>query len=37
LHEPISNSLLIAVALVAIGIYLVNRPAPVKVATAGKD
>lgn len=30
LNEPISSALLLAVALVATGIYLVNRPAPVK-------
>jgi drug/metabolite transporter (DMT)-like permease len=33
LHEPISSSLLTAVALVAIGIYLVNRPVSAKLRT----
>lgn len=32
LHEPISGSLLLAVVLVAAGIYLVNRPMPKKAA-----
>lgn len=31
LNEPISRALLLAVALVATGIYLVNRPAPVRI------
>jgi drug/metabolite transporter (DMT)-like permease len=35
LKEPISRSLLLAVALVAAGIYLVNRPLPVKPVTPG--
>jgi drug/metabolite transporter (DMT)-like permease len=34
LNEPISSGLLLAVVLVATGIYLVNRPEPVKMAAA---